>query len=381
MIRITQVINNLQTGGAEMMLLRLMERLDRDRFEPSVITMIGEGTVGPKLRELDVPVVALGASRRRISLGTLFGVRRHLRALQPDVIQAWMYHSNLAAYLSRGAVKGKPALAWNIRHSLHDLQHEGWLTRRVIMAGARRSRRVDAVISNSRVSLDQHESIGYRSPRNVVIPNGFDLSELGFSEEDRVASRRSMGMSEDSILVGGIGRNHPMKDHESLVRMVRQLHDQGHDVHCVLAGRGLEPGGDAETLRQVSGLGPRLHLMPEIDRVSGLLSALDVFVVSSRWGEGFPNVLAEAMACEVPCIATDVGDVRYILEDPDRIVPPGDVSAMTNAVGSLLERTPEERRSIGCLGRKRIEDNFQIEAITHQYQDLWSSLAESGGQR
>ena len=378
MIRLVHVINNLQTGGAETTLLRLMERVDRDRFQPAVIAMIGEGTIGPMLRDLDIPVVALGAARRRPSLRTFLGVRRHLKALRPDVIQAWMYHSNLAAFLARRGLPGQPGLAWNIRHSLNDWENEPWLTRKVIQAGAKRSPRVQAVIANSHLSMGQHESIGYRSPRNEVIPNGFDLDQIKPVSEARADLLQELGLGEDSMLIGCAGRFHQVKDQRMLASAVRKILETGVDVHLVLAGRGCEPGGDAEELRDV--LGPRLHLMGERRPLSPVLSGLDCLAISSR-GEGFPNVLAEAMACETPCVTTDVGDAADILGDPDRVVPVGDVQAMADAIKSVLDQSPSSREAMAMEGRQRIASRYGIDQVIKDYESLWSDLAAGNGGR
>ena len=375
MIRITHVINNLQVGGAELSLLRLIEGMDRSLFEPAVVSLIGEGTVGPRLKSLDVPVFALGAARGSISPLILISLKRQLRHLRPDIIQSWMYHSNLATCLVRGSLPGRPPLAWNIRHSLSDLHHEKWLTRQVIRAGARRSNRVEAIVSNSSVSLRQHEAIGYRSPRNIVIPNGVDpdvFSPVAGAREDL---RRTLGLGPDALLVGGVGRFHPMKDHCLLARAVALASECGRALHCVIAGRGYEVEAATADLRSSSGLGDRLHLLPESSSIASLYSALDLFVVSSRWGEGFPNVLAEAMACGIPCLSTEVGDAPLILDDPSRIVPAGDVEAMAGIIGRLVDLSSEERRSLGSRDRERIGGCYRTSDITERYQRLWNEIA------
>ena len=375
MIRIAHVINNLQTGGAETTLLRLMEHIDRSRFEPFVLAMIGEGTIGPRIRELDIPVVALGAARRRLSVRTFLEIRRHLKEFQPDVIQSWMYHSNLAAYLSRGSVRNRPALAWNIRHSLHDLTHEPWMTRQVIKAGAKRSAKVEAIIANSAVSMEQHEAIGYCSSRNEVIPNGFDLEALKPFPNASTKLREELDIGESAFIVGCAARFHPMKDQRMLVKATAQLVEQGRDIHCVLIGRGCETGGEAESLRPL--LGERLHLLGERRPLAETVSGLDCLAVASAWGEGFPNVLAEAMACEVPCVTTDVGDAAAIVADPARVISPHDQEAMTTVIGNMLELDPQTRMELGQAGRRRILENYPIAKIIRQYEDLWADLASS----
>ena len=378
MIRLVHVINNLQTGGAETTLLRLMERVDRDRFQPAVIAMIGEGTIGPQLRELDIPVVALGAARRRPSLRTFLGVRRHLKALRPDVIQAWMYHSNLAAFLARRGLPGQPSLAWNIRHSLNDWKNEPWLTRKVIKAGARRSPRVEAVIANSHLSMSQHEAIGYRSARNEVIPNGFDLELIRPVAGAKATLLKELGLEDGSMLIGCAGRFHQVKDQAMLASAVRKIAETGLDAHLVLVGRGCETGGPAEKLRD--GLGSRLHLLGERRPLAPILSGLDCLAISSR-GEGFPNVLAEAMACETPCVTTDVGDAADILGDPDRVVPVGDVQAMAEAINSVLAQPESSREAMGREGRERIASRYAIDQVITSYESLWSDLATGKADR
>ncbi|MBG84501.1 MAG: glycosyl transferase family 1 [Phycisphaerae bacterium] len=375
MIRIAHVINNLQTGGAETTLLRLMEHIDRSRFEPFVLAMIGEGTIGPRIREMDIPVVALGAARRRLSVRTFLEIRRHLKEFQPDVIQSWMYHSNLAAYLSRGAVPNRPALAWNIRHSLHDLSHEPWMTRQVIKAGAKRSAKVEAIIANSAVSMRQHEAIGYRSSRNEVIPNGFDLESLKPFPNASTKLREEIDIGDSGFIIGCAARFHPMKDQQMLVRATAELVEKGRDIHCVLIGRGCESGGEAESLRPL--LGERLHLLGERRPLAETVSGLDCLAVASAWGEGFPNVLAEAMACEVPCVTTDVGDAAAIVADPERVISPRDQKAMVEVVDRMLQLEKQQRQKIGQEERARILENYPIAKIVKQYEDLWVDLASS----
>lgn len=370
MIRVANIINNLQTGGAETTLLALLERVDRNRFEPIVISLIGEGTIGPRIRELGIEVISLGAARGRISARTLWSLSREIRTLRPQVAQAWMYHSNLATYLATRFMACRPAVAWNIRHSLQKLSQERFLTRQVIRAGAIAASRVDAIIANSTVCMSQHEAIGFNSPRNEVIHNGIDPTVIMPNPDAGHLLRNELGIGSDTVLIGSAARWHPMKGHRVLAEAVANLNSP--QTHLVLMGRGCETGGAAEELRPQ--LGHRLHLLGERVPVSPTLAGLDCLVVPS-WAEGFPNVLAEAMACGVPCITTDVGEAALLLDSPERVVPPGDSQAMAKAIRDLMSMPAKKRQTLGRSGRERIEGHFQINSMVSKYHSLWESLA------
>ena len=160
-----------------------------------------------------------------------------------------------------------------------------------------------------------------------------------------------------------------------LVRATAELVEKGRDIHCVLIGRGCESGGEAESLRPL--LGERLHLLGERRPLAETVSGLDCLAVASAWGEGFPNVLAEAMACEVPCVTTDVGDAAAIVADPERVISPRDQKAMVEVVDRMLQLEKQQRQKIGQEERARILENYPIAKIVKQYEDLWVDLASS----
>jgi len=370
MIRIVHIINNLETGGAEMTLFRLLKETDREKFEPLVISLVGMGTLGHQIRDMGIEVVVLGATRRRIELGTLFRLRRELKRFKPQVIQSWMYHSNLAAMLARLLMPARVPLAWNIRHSLHDISFEPWMTRQVIRVGAQTARWAQSIVSNSATSIEQHEAIGYRSSRFQLIANGIDPEEVHRVPGASLQLRGELGVDQDTFLVGSAARWHPMKDQAMLAKAVAMTDPR---VHLVLCGPGCEPGGKAEILREH--LPGRLHLLGERRPLSKVLSGLDCFAVSSKWGEAFPNVLAEAMACQVPCITTDIGDAAVILGDPSRVIRPEDFKAMSNALSALLDLPAEDRVLLGSTNRERIVQNYQLADMVDRYEALWESLA------
>jgi glycosyltransferase involved in cell wall biosynthesis len=286
-----------------------------------------------------------------------------------------MYHGNLAASMACSMAVKSPILAWNIRQSLYGLNSEKLITRQVIRSNRMLSKRPESIIYNSQVSRLQHEGFGFCSARGVVIPNGFDLDRFGPSVELRHSIRASFEIPMNSRVVGHIARLHPMKDHENFVHAAVIIAADFHDAHFLLVGRGVTPYHD--TLQSIvpRDMQPRFHWIGERTDVADLMCAMDVFVLSS-WAEGFPNVLGEAMACGVPCVATDVGDSAHLLDEHGRIVPPRDSDSLAAAVSELLCLDPHERVKLGLAARLHVETKYSISAIASQYTAMYSRLVK-----
>ena len=369
MFCITHVINNLEVGGAEMSLLRLLGQTDPNRYDHRVISLIGDGPIGAELHRRGVSVTCLDGRRGRMSLGLLRRLRSCVRDANPDLIQSWMYHSNLAAMFALRGV-GHTPLCWNIRHSLHALSHERWLTRRVIQLGGMLSKRADAIVFNSKIAMRQHSAIGYKARRMEWIPNGVDCEEMVPDPTGGWQFRESLGLDDTVRLIGCAARLHPMKGHETLVEAVAATNDP--TMHLALIGRGCEAGGAAERFR--AQLGGRLHLMGEQRPLKPLLCGLDCLVIASTWGEGFPNVLAEAMACGVPCVSTDVGDAALILDDSTRISPPGDSRALATLIATITGMSQTDRTAMVARDRASIIKRFPLVSMARRYESLWTDL-------
>ena len=146
-----------------------------DKFSCLVISLMDEGTIGSQIKELEVPVTIMNMPHGRPTFKGITKLRKVVRKFQPDIIQGWMYHGNLAASLSCALTPGCPALAWNIRHSLYDLEHEKPMTRQVIRANRFFSSAADVLLYNSHLSRPQHEGFGFASVNGQVIPNGIEV--------------------------------------------------------------------------------------------------------------------------------------------------------------------------------------------------------------
>ncbi|HEY0996784.1 MAG TPA: glycosyltransferase [Gemmatimonadaceae bacterium] len=370
-LRVCHVITGLERGGAETMLAKLCEAHDRARASFTVISL-QPGPLAGRIRESGVPLLVGALSPSRLpSPRAALAIRAMLREARPQVVQGWMYHGNIAAVLL--APRGVP-VAWNVRQTLYDLRSERPLTRATIRASAWLSTRAAAIVYNSRVSASQHEALGFHAARRVVIPNGFDLARFAPSPAARAALRAELGLPADALLVGHVARLHPMKDHATLLAAAARVLAARPEVHFALAGDGVTPAalGDAATSPALAG---RLHFLGARDGMERVSAAFDVVALTSAWGEGFPNVLGEALACGVPCVATDIGDSAAVVGDAGRLVPPRDPGALAAGLLELLGDSSLRAR-LGAMGRARVTAHFSMPAVADRYLRLYEAVAQ-----
>ncbi len=358
-----------------MMLLRLVDRL-QDVFDQEVVSLTNSGPVGERIAALGVPVRMLGMRRGVPNPLAVVRLAGMIRRFGPDVVQTWMYHADLVGGLA-ARLAGMRAVAWNIRNNELGAEESSWWIRQVVTACARLSRHIPArIVCCSHAAMRTHVALGYEPSRFVVLPNGFDLDRFRPDAGARTRVREELGISKRTPLIGLVARFHPQKNHALFFSAAALLHARRPDVHFVLAGRGVDPQNEqmACWIRD-AGIEKVAHLLGERDDVPHLTAALDISTSSSSWGEAFPNVLGEAMACCVPCVATDVGDAALIVGDTGRTVPRNNPEALARAWEELLSLPEEERRALGRAARARICEHFDMNAVAERYAALYRELA------
>lgn len=375
-MKIFHIITGLATGGAERALYNVLAGGLAKEFDCAVLSLGDEGTMGPLIHALGVPVSSLGMRAGLPGAAALLQLRHQVRAFRPDVVQGWMYHGNLAASLAAWLASGTPAVAWNVRHSLYELRAEKTLTRQVIRANRLLSGHADAVIYNSHLSCRQHESFGLASASATVIPNGFDLERLAPDAEAGAAVRAELGLAPDALVVGHVARFHPMKDHASFLRAAVRVAQASPAARFLLVGRQVSPDNQALAGIIPADLMERFVFTGERPDANRLMRAMDVMATSSAWGEAFPNVLGEAMACGVPCVATDVGDSREIVSDTGMVVPPRDSEALADALLSMLGKAPTERTALGHAARLSVERRYALVQVVDRYAQTYRDIAK-----
>lgn len=379
-LTVCHMITDLDIGGAEMALYRLVKEMQAHHpFSHVVLSLSDRGRIGGKLNLLGVPVHCLRMRRWHGAVSAGLRLITFVRQLNPALVQGWMYHGNLAAALGGIFSAGATPVLWNVRHSLSDLSHEKRSTACLIRFGTVFSHRVAGIVYNARVSAAQHQSAGYHASRCRVIPNGFDTREFRPRPEVRTEIRQALGFNDRAVLIGLMARYHPMKGHECFFRAASRLAAENPDVGFVLAGRGADLK-NSRLLNLVDDLGiaGRVRLLGEREDIAELLNAVDIETSASTWGEGFPNIIGEAMACGVPCVATDVGDSSFVVGRTGKIVPPGSVPALVDAWSDLLGMGVAGRLELGRAARQRIEAHFSLSAVADQYAAFYSETCGAG---
>jgi glycosyltransferase involved in cell wall biosynthesis len=351
----------LDLGGAERQLVVLAAALARRGHTVRVGTFYGGGPLELDLGVAGVPVVDLGKSGRW-DLAFTARLCSLVRETRPDVIHGYLVAANLVATAVRPWARGA-RIVWGVRASDMDLARYDGFQEATFQVARHASRCADVIVANSRAGARFHVDRGYPAERMVVVPNGIDTVRFRPRPERRVDVREELGLDPAATVVGLVARLDPMKDHGTFLAAAALLARRRPDVRFVAVGGGPPGALDRWTSRAAAAgidgvvrfVGPRLD--PE-----RVYAALDVATSTSAFGEGFPNAVAEAMACGVPCVVTDVGDAGDIVARPDRVVPPGDATALARAWERVIDERTDEAEAL----RRSIEERYSVARLVER---------------
>jgi len=371
MLTIAHLITGLETGGAERMLARLVATTDRRRFRSIVISLTGPGAIGPQIEASGVALYTLGARRGLPDPRAVVRLARILRERRPDIVQTWLYHADLLGLLA-WLLGRAPHLVWNFRAT----ESIGSTVVRKLLGWF--SGVPDAVIVNSVAGQRYHQGLGFHPRRWIHIPNGFDTALLKPDPASRQHRRDELGLAGDAVAILLPARYHPLKDHANFLAAAALLSARRPELRYAFVGAGIGPDNPALAAAIAAhGLGDRVLLLGERRDLDALYPAFDIVSLSSSIGEGFPNVLGEAMCCGIPCVATDSGDAALIIGDTGAVVPPRDPAALAAAWDRVVAVGPEGRRALGAAARERIVQHYNLAAIVARYEAVYEAVYEA----
>lgn len=353
---------SLDRGGAERQLVVLAKGLACRGYAVAVAVFFGGGAYEAELAKAGVRIIRLEKKGRWDVLPFLLRLVRVLRKERPVVLHSYLGVPNILAVALKPFLPGT-RIVWGVRASNMDLSRYDWLSRLAYVLERRLARFADRIIANSHAGRHHAVANDFPEEKIVVIPNGIDTDYFQPDPDGRRRIRAEWGLDEHEMLVGLVGRLDPMKDHPVFLEAASQIARVRQEVRFVCVGGG--PADYAAALKQQAaslGLTSRLIWAGARDDMSAVYSALDISS-SSSFGEGFSNTIAEAMACGVPCVVTDVGDSAHIVGDSGSVVPPRNHHVLAAAIQYWIDLPAEERLAQGAACRARVVSEFGIDRL------------------
>ena len=208
------------------------------------------------------------------------------------------------------------------------------------------------------------------------IPNGYDLSILKPQKLKKNSFQKKIKLKKLIPLIGNVARYDQKKDHLNLLNALSLIRRKNIDFFCVLVGSNINNKNIILTSKiKKLKLSKNVKLLGQNDNILEVMNGLDILVQSSKYGEGFPNVIAESMACGTPCIATDVGDAAFIIGKTGWVVPPNNSIKLAKVIEKVLNEIGTKNWNKRCYeARLRIKKNFTVNKMLQSYNEVWSSV-------
>jgi glycosyltransferase involved in cell wall biosynthesis len=361
------LVRSLDTGGAERQLTQLALGLRERQHRVQVGVFYQGGPLASELERAEIPIFDLGKRGRWDLIGFLFRLRRVLQSNRPDVIYSFLGGANIVAAAVRPFVS-ELKLAWSVRASDMDLSRYDWTHRLGARVERLLARAPDIIIANSAAGRQFAVRNGFPADRIALVPNGIDTERFRPDAALRKVQRRYWGLLDGERAIGVLGRLDPMKDHETFLRSAALLAPRFPELRFLCIGDGPRRGVLEGVARDLA-ISDRV-LFAGAAEPAAALNALDL-VCSSSTTEGFPNAIAEAMACGKLCVVTDVGDCAIIVEHNGTVVPPRDPEALGRAIlHELRSGTPKK----SAAARRCIVQRFSAAAMVEQTLGLLSEV-------
>ncbi|MFL6725440.1 MAG: glycosyltransferase [Sphingomicrobium sp.] len=373
-LSILLLARSLETGGAERQLVELARGLRTRGHSVTVAAFYKRGPLVAELESASIPLIDLRKRGRWDVIGFFWRARKLLRKMRPDVLYSFLGGANVIAALVARAVP-KTRLVWSVRSADVDLSKYDWLHTTIYLVERAISGAPDLIIANSNKGMDYAIAQGFPAFKFAIVPNGIDVARFSADPQIRSVQRASWGVADEQIAIGTLARLDPMKDHVTFLHAAALAARQRSDLRFLCIGDGAEEARLKSLVVELD-ITDRVTFTGQAD-ASAALNALDI-ACSSSITEGFPNAIAEAMACGLPCVVTDVGDSAFIVGDNGVVVPRSDPKALAAA---LLDQASRLVSHDAARARARIVGNFSVDAMIDRTAGLLQNLSRHNGRR
>ena len=371
-MRIIFLARSLQYGGTERQLIELAKGLCEKSHSVKVVEFYSGGALESDLQSAKVTFHSLEKGGRWDVLPFLWRLVRYLKQERPEILYAFLgIPCIISAFLKIIFLKMK--IVWGVRASIVDLSKYDLLSRYAYKLECLLSHFANLIIANS--NAGKLYAIDHGFPQDIeVIPNGVDVERFTPNNSTRQQLREAWNIEKDAFLIGFVGRLDPMKDLHTFLAAASLVASQSGKSTFVCVGKGLTADVPEQRATQEKyGLGNRIIWAGVRDDMPAIYNSLDL-LVSSSYGEGFSNVIAEAMACGVPCVVTDVGDSALIVGETGILVPPQSPEALADGVVAMLNKPGFLDGTLKSACRMRIVENFTTERLIENTTVLFNKL-------
>ncbi len=359
--------HTLWIGGAEEMVLNLVNHLPRDRFE-AMVCCIGEpGPIGLEIAATGTPVTALRADPGLRHPLDVFKIRDFLRATRPDIVHTFLLtaslYGRLAAILAR-----VPIIIGTEVNTYQDKRLHHILAERLLVAGT------DRVVTSAESVKDYYvRQIGVDPKRVGVIHNAVNFGQLATSAP-RAEIRGRIGLAPDAVVAGVIARLTDQKGHAYLFDAVARTPSLA-GLDLLIVGDGPLRGA-LEADAAAKGIAKRVHFLGARRDLGDLISAMDLFVLPSLW-EGLPLSMVLAMGAGLPVVATAVAGVPEVVTDgvTGLLVPPADADALGHALARIVT-DPAEAARLGASASAFVLPRFGVDVYVRAVVNLYDELLQ-----
>jgi glycosyltransferase involved in cell wall biosynthesis len=372
-MKILLFVRDLAVGGSQRQLAVLAAGLARRGHNVAVAVLYAGGALEALLGGSGVRLLSVDKSSRWHALAPLAKLRRIFIGERPDLVYAFLpTQTTLAALLLPSHLQAK--LVFGLRAGGMQLDRYDTLSALTYRSEAWLSRRADLIIANARAVRADAAMRGLPAERIAVIPNGIDTEAMRPDPAARRAMRQAWGVTDDAFVIGCVARLDPMKDHANLINAAASFAKGNPDARfiCVGTGRADYRTRLAATASAL-GLSHCMIWTGELGDVKAAYNAFDVATLPSAFGEGFPNVLGEAMACGTPVVATDVGDARAIVGTYGEVVSPGEPKSLAAGWTRLRQRLAQDP-GLRQAARTAIVASYGLDAMVLRSEAILAQL-------
>lgn len=365
-MQVVHFIPGLGSGGAEKMLYNIIKFHKNPNIEYSIITLKKGDYYSEKIKKLNIPIIEIPSNVYFIK-----DIKKlYYELKEKDILCCWMYHCNFLGIFLKKITKTKK-IYWNIRHSSVNKKYDKSRTIIINKLCSYLSRKVDLILYNGKKARDVHEKIGYKNGSSFVVENGVDTKKYS---QIRDAKKRLLSELridyQNKFVISSVARYHPVKDIPNFIEAISVVKKKYPNTIALLCGKG-EDITNNELIKVIDGfhleLNKDIFLLGERNDLSMVYSASDLFILHSV-SEASPNCLLEAMSCRTLCLATDVGNVRDLIEDKDLIVPPKEPMELATKIIKAIELSDKEKNRIKEANRIKIKQKYSIEKCVEIYE-------------